>query len=142
MVVCAGRSPQHAGNVALALNPKTGHVSPHFHLVFDDYFETVEDLHIGIVPTRWEWLFQHRRETRLDDKGTPLDNAKVLAGIRLQSSTLFDVLSTNLSNSDSIASSSSQLKSSTMQNEGVTINFTEDQKISKHDGAYISVSTT
>ena len=33
-----GHSPSHAGSVALVMNPKTGLVSPQFHLVFDDSF--------------------------------------------------------------------------------------------------------
>ena len=36
------RSPHHASYVALVLNPQTGHVSPQFHLVFDDHFDTVK----------------------------------------------------------------------------------------------------
>jgi hypothetical protein len=31
-----GHSPFHAGSVALVVSPKTGHVSPTFHVVFDD----------------------------------------------------------------------------------------------------------
>ena len=37
-------SPAHAGNVALVLNLLTDHVSPQYHLVFDDKFTTVEYL--------------------------------------------------------------------------------------------------
>ena len=87
---CAGRSPQHAGNVALVLNLKTGHVSPQFHVVFDDYFETIDDLHNGVVPNRQDWLHEHRRETHLDENGTPLDNTRVWTDAELQSSMLFD----------------------------------------------------
>ena len=36
-----GQSPKHARSVALVLNIKTGLVSPQFHVVFDDMFETV-----------------------------------------------------------------------------------------------------
>ena len=36
-----GPSPSHAHTVALILNPCTGHVSPQFHVKFDDFFETV-----------------------------------------------------------------------------------------------------
>jgi Reverse transcriptase (RNA-dependent DNA polymerase) len=36
-----GRSPRHARNVALVLNPRTGLVSAQFHIRFDDTFETV-----------------------------------------------------------------------------------------------------
>jgi len=34
-------SPCHAGTVALVLNPKTLHVSPQFHVAFNDMFTTV-----------------------------------------------------------------------------------------------------
>ena len=32
--IYVGQSPCHAGNVALVLNPKTGHVSPQYHVFF------------------------------------------------------------------------------------------------------------
>ena len=35
---CLGHSPSHARSVALVLNPRTGHVSPQFHVKFDDFF--------------------------------------------------------------------------------------------------------
>jgi Reverse transcriptase (RNA-dependent DNA polymerase) len=39
-----GKSPRHARNVALVLNPRTGLVSPQFHVRFDDTFETVRGM--------------------------------------------------------------------------------------------------
>ena len=36
-----GVSPDHAENVAMVKNLTTGFVSPQYHLVFDDWFETV-----------------------------------------------------------------------------------------------------
>jgi hypothetical protein len=36
-----GHSPMHAGNVALVYNPETTHVSPQFHVTFDDTFSSV-----------------------------------------------------------------------------------------------------
>jgi hypothetical protein len=36
-----GFSPLHASTVALARNLSTGHISPQFHVVYDDFFETV-----------------------------------------------------------------------------------------------------
>ena len=36
-----GRSPRHARNVNLVLNPTTGLVSPQFHISYDDFFESV-----------------------------------------------------------------------------------------------------
>ena len=38
--VYLGHSPCHAGSVALILNPKTLHVSPQFHVAYDDSFST------------------------------------------------------------------------------------------------------
>ena len=38
------------------MNPNTGMVSPQFHLVFDDNFETVPHLRAGTVPENWEDL--------------------------------------------------------------------------------------
>ena len=45
-----GRSPFHANNVALVLNPRTGHISPQYHVVFDDDFTTVPFMSSGTVP--------------------------------------------------------------------------------------------
>jgi hypothetical protein len=39
--IYVGHSPSHAGLVALVLNPRMGHVSPQFHVIFDDLFTTV-----------------------------------------------------------------------------------------------------
>ena len=50
--VFLGHSSQHSQTVALVLNPKTGHVSPQFHVVFDDKFDTVKQ---GIdVESKWQ----------------------------------------------------------------------------------------
>ena len=51
-----GESPYHAGNVALVLNPRTGHVSPQYHMVFDDDFNTVPHMLAGTVPQHLEKL--------------------------------------------------------------------------------------
>ena len=60
--ICLGRSPFHASNIALVLNPKTGLVSPQFHVAFDDDFTTVPHLRKGTVPKNWELLVQNSRE--------------------------------------------------------------------------------
>jgi hypothetical protein len=39
--VYVGQSLQHAGNVPLVYNPSTSHVSPQYHITFDDTFSTV-----------------------------------------------------------------------------------------------------
>ena len=51
-----GHSPCHAGSVALVLNPKTFHVSPQYHLAFDDDFLTAPYLATEDVPPNWKEL--------------------------------------------------------------------------------------
>ena len=65
--VYLGPSPSHARTVALILNPRTGHVSPQFHVKFDDFFETV-----GNNPT---------------DMDTPEPTWKYLSGFALKKDT-------------------------------------------------------
>jgi hypothetical protein len=60
--VYCGHSPFHAGNVALVFNPKTGLISPQFHVVFDDEFTTVPYMERGEVPPHWHELFKQSRE--------------------------------------------------------------------------------
>ena len=48
--VYLGHSPFHAGSVALVWNPTTGHVSPQYHVVFDDDFTTVPYMASGTIP--------------------------------------------------------------------------------------------
>ena len=62
-----GRSPAHAGNVALVINTKTGLVSPQYHVVFDDDFTTVPHLIKGTGPPNWEKLVLDSRERSTDD---------------------------------------------------------------------------
>ena len=51
-----GHSPCHAGSVAMVLNPRTLHVSPQYHVVFDDTFSTVPFLRAGKGPPYWNDL--------------------------------------------------------------------------------------
>ena len=37
-----GPSPSHASSMHLIMSPATGHVSPQFHVTFDDFFETIK----------------------------------------------------------------------------------------------------
>jgi hypothetical protein len=48
-----GCLPSHAANVSLILNPRTGHVSPQFHVVFDDDFTAVPYLRTATIPPFW-----------------------------------------------------------------------------------------
>ena len=54
--VYLGRSPCYADSVALVLKPWTLHISPHFHVVFNDEFTTVPFLRSGDVPSHWTQL--------------------------------------------------------------------------------------
>jgi hypothetical protein len=49
-------SLSHAANVSLILNPRTGHVSPQFHVVFDDDFTAVPYLRTATIPPFWAEL--------------------------------------------------------------------------------------
>ena len=53
-----GPSPNHARSVTLLLNPRTGHVSPQFHVKFDDFFETVQtkDTNLDAPEPQWKYL--------------------------------------------------------------------------------------
>jgi hypothetical protein len=58
MAIYVGRSPLHASNVGLILNPRTGHVSPQFHVVYDNDFTTVPYLRSADVPPHWTQLVE------------------------------------------------------------------------------------
>ena len=64
--IFVGYSPVHARNVALILNPKSGLISPQFHVVYDDDFSTVPFLRAGTIPTNWKDLVEHSRESSAD----------------------------------------------------------------------------
>jgi hypothetical protein len=51
--VYLGHSPFHAGNMALIFNPRTGHILPQYHMVFDDTFLTIPFMDAGMVPPHW-----------------------------------------------------------------------------------------
>ena len=65
--VYLGHSPFHAGSVALVFNPRTGRVSPQYHVVFDDTFSTVPYMDAGTVPPHWEDLLRHSSEKATDE---------------------------------------------------------------------------
>ena len=67
-----GVSPDHAENVALVRNLKTGYISPQFHVVFDDWFETVYA--DETEPECWDRLCIYERfETAFEGEPPPLD---------------------------------------------------------------------
>ena len=55
-------SPIHTENVFLVLNISTGHVSPQFHVVFDETFSTVPSLKNGSIPDSWKFICENNRE--------------------------------------------------------------------------------
>ena len=67
MVIYLGRSPVHAGKLALVLNPNTGLVSPQYHVVFDDDFTTALHLRKGTFPPNWDKLVLSSRERSTDE---------------------------------------------------------------------------
>ena len=65
--VYLGHSPYHAQSVTLILNLSTGHISPQYHLVYDDHFSTAQSLRLGTVPTNWPDLCSNHRESLTDE---------------------------------------------------------------------------
>ena len=65
--IYVGHLPSHAGSVALVLNPRTGHVSPQYHVVFDDLFTTVSFMKKSEVPPHWSDLVQKSAEHFTDE---------------------------------------------------------------------------
>ena len=65
--VYLGYSPFNAGSVALVFNPKTGRVSPQYHVVFDDTFLTVPFMDAGTVPPHWEDLLKYSSKKATDE---------------------------------------------------------------------------
>jgi hypothetical protein len=63
-----GRSLSHAANVALIFNPCTGHVSPQFHVGFDDDFTTVPYLRSSKVPPFWADLVPASTKLHIHNK--------------------------------------------------------------------------
>jgi hypothetical protein len=58
--VYLGRSPNHAQSIALVMNLATGLMSPHYHMKFDDLFETVKEQ--ATYPNRWKVATHFRKE--------------------------------------------------------------------------------
>jgi hypothetical protein len=54
-VIYLGRSPKHASSVALVMDLETAHVSPQFHLKFDDLFETVSPTRVNPQARNLSW---------------------------------------------------------------------------------------
>jgi hypothetical protein len=66
--VYLGHSPFHAGSVALVFNPKTGQVSPQYHVIFDNIFLTIPYMDAGTIPPNWEDLVKHSSKKATDEE--------------------------------------------------------------------------
>ena len=74
-----GFSPHHSTKVAMMRNVATGNISPQFHVVFDDHFETVSasfqdptlalDRHF--FSTKWQTLLRYTEKYFPDDAYPP-----------------------------------------------------------------------
>jgi hypothetical protein len=63
-----GHSPMHASTVGLVRNLQTGNITPQFHLVYDDYFETVHSRE-DQEPENWGELLRFNRfQTEFDEE--------------------------------------------------------------------------
>ncbi len=63
-----GSSPLHASTVGLIRNLRTNHISPQFHVVYDDLFETVHSSP-DTVPSSWQDLvIFHRFKSDFNDE--------------------------------------------------------------------------
>jgi len=136
-----GRSPCHAGNVALVLNPKTLHVSPQFHVTFDDKFMTVPFLRSGDVPPTWTDLVLHNTESATDsafdsaNTWMTVENTHPLGGSSneevISASPVDNIVSTSNDSSTSPlingASEEAGVTSSDISEEGSIINATSEE---------------
>lgn len=53
--------------MVLVLNPRTGYVSPQYHIVIDDAFSTVSNLRSGTVPANWSKLVEESAYLSTDE---------------------------------------------------------------------------
>ena len=69
-----GFSRRHSSRVPLVLNTRTGHISPQFHVVFDDWFTSVigSDKDSPFDPNQWLELFANSRYHYAFDEDDPV----------------------------------------------------------------------
>ena len=66
--IFVGFSPVHSSDVPLVLNLRTGHISPQYHVVYDDEFSTVPYLAGTTVPPNWEILLNTSSEHTVNNE--------------------------------------------------------------------------
>ena len=86
-----GMSPRHARSVALVLNPRTGLVSPQFHVKFDDEFETVRSLS-DVTHGYWKKLAGF---VSVPNKSRPAHNKEKQTMVDEQGNSRRDVMATS-----------------------------------------------
>ena len=57
------RLPSYAGNVALILNPSSGHASQQYYVVFNDNFMLILALRMKTIPANWDNLVEKSLES-------------------------------------------------------------------------------
>jgi hypothetical protein len=81
-----GLSADHASSIGIIRNLRTGHISPQFHVVYDDRFETVAREDDVLDPQLWNDLFHEQRVYYPEDGDVPPDlSDEWLDGKELQS---------------------------------------------------------
>ena len=71
-----GISPEHSSSVGRILNLRTGHVSPQFHVVYDDLFSSVssDDSQVQIIKQEdWDRLLELGSDENLVEGMNPKD---------------------------------------------------------------------
>ena len=78
-----GYSSEHSSSVGLILNRQTGRISPQFHVVYDDYFQTVRGLadsrEVDLDAIDWEsFISVHNTENLIDEDDLVADQPSLL----------------------------------------------------------------
>ena len=60
-----GQSRDHASDFSNILNTTTGHISPQYHILYDDDFFTVNATNAAAAIQRWEGLFKEQPNARI-----------------------------------------------------------------------------
>jgi hypothetical protein len=68
-----GQSLQHGGNVPLIYNPLTTHISPQYHVTFDDQFSTVTGTTATLTEEDYDRLYNTTEWLYPDKFGNPVD---------------------------------------------------------------------
>ena len=82
-LVYLGPSPHHAWSVHMILSIQNGHISPQFHVHFDNMFETINDK-VNVPPSRWQTKTRLANLQPQDEPKATVNNSpnnKVTAGL-------------------------------------------------------------